>query len=100
MRMITTAAMVAATTALVASVSTAQAALKGPGRTAFVQSFMARCLATYTGPAHAASNYCNCGAQGMANSITDGDVASGAARGVLSARHGSMVTTCRARHFR
>jgi hypothetical protein len=61
---------------------------------------MARCLATYNGPAHAASNYCNCGAQGMANSVTNEDLVSGAARSKLNARQGSMIATCRAKYFR
>jgi hypothetical protein len=93
--------LIAAALAMLASVSTAQAALKGTNRAAFTQAFIAKC-AVYDSrySAQAVLNYCNCGAQRVASFTTDEQIMSGAARAVFHARRESLVAFCKAKYLR
>jgi len=81
--------------ALLASVSTAQAGLKGTYRTTFIQGFIANCITKNTGrySAQAALNYCNCGAQKTANVIAEGQTWE------FSPSH-PFVVSCKAKHLK
>ena len=89
-------------TVVLASVSTAQAAMKKPYRDVFVRSFVAECLTKNTSgySGQAALNYCNCGAQRMASLVTHEQVMSGTARGILSTNQSSLVALCKAKYLR
>jgi hypothetical protein len=87
--------------ALLLTTSSAHAGLQGPGRTAQVQAFIARCTATVPAghTAQAALNYCNCGAQRFADIVTPLDVANHRSpRWEASSSH--WVAACKAKYLK